>query len=104
MLISPAFWPYFEVRLPCGDVEAQRLCELLQRVDLDLDFDHVASRRPCALDCCPDAARDRDVVVLDENAVVEAEAMVRPAWNLSKSAGQTRPCCRAHPKHAPPRG
>ena len=51
----------------------------LQRVDFDLDFDHVASRRPCALDCRPDAARDREVVVLDENAVVEAEAMVRPA-------------------------
>ena len=50
--------------------------ELLQGVDLDLDFDHVASRRPGALDCRPDAARDRDVVVLDENAVVEAEAMV----------------------------
>ncbi len=56
----------------------ERLIELGERRDLDLDLDHVAGLRACALQSRPDAARRDDVIVLDEDGVVEPEAVVGP--------------------------
>src|SRR5205807_8564632 len=47
--------------------------------DLDLDLVQVADGFPGALDRRRHAARQRDVVVLDEHAVVQAEAVVARA-------------------------
>ena len=54
----------------------ERLGDLVQRVALDLDG---KTGRPRARDRLGDRAGDAQVVVLDQDAVVEAEAMVRAA-------------------------
>ena len=59
--------------------ERQRLLELLERVDLDLDLGDVARRGARPLDRRADAAGEGDVVVLDQDRVVEAEAVVGAA-------------------------
>jgi hypothetical protein len=61
------------------DAGAERLFELRQRVDLDLDLDQVADMAAHAADRLGDAAGDGDVIVLDQRGVVEAEAMVGSA-------------------------
>ena len=53
--------------------------ELIEGVDLDLDLHEMAGHRLRAFQHRADAARDRDVVVLDQDRVVEAEAMVEAA-------------------------
>ena len=58
---------------------AERLFELGERVDLDLDLDEMADMGADAADRLGDGAGDGDVVVLDEGRVVEAEAMVGAA-------------------------
>ena len=62
------------------DAGCQRLFELVQRIDLDLDLDHVADAGARARSiAAPDAARRGDMVVLDQNGVVEAEAVIDAA-------------------------
>jgi hypothetical protein len=58
------------------DADAERLFELSERVDLDLDLDKVADIGAGAADSLRDRTRDRDVVVLDQNRFVEAEAVI----------------------------
>ena len=59
--------------------QRQRGLQLLQRVDLQLDPDHVADARPRPRHRIGDAAREGDVVVLDQHRVVQAEAMIAAA-------------------------
>src|SRR6478752_3133972 len=59
--------------------ERQYLFELQQCIDLDLDLDEVPRMRFRALDRGADVARKRDVIVLDQNGVVEAEAVIAAA-------------------------
>src|SRR3984957_20463515 len=61
------------------DADAERLFELSERVDLDLDLDKVADIGAGAADSLRDRTRDRDVVVLDQNRIVEAEAVIGAA-------------------------
>ena len=56
-----------------------RLGKLIEIVDLDLDPDEVAGMSPGAPDRLADAAGDGDMVVLDEDGIVETEAVVRTA-------------------------
>ena len=58
---------------------AERLLELRERVDFDLDLDQMADVGAHAPDRLRDAAGDGDVIVLDEHRVVEAEAMIGAA-------------------------
>ena len=58
------------------DAELQRFFELFQAVDFDFDVDHVAGVGAGGFDGVCDAAGGHDVVVLDQDAVVEAEAVI----------------------------
>src|SRR5262245_23551390 len=58
------------------DAGSERLLQLGERIDLDLDLDQVADAAARAPDGRLDAAGRRNVVVLDEHRVVEAEAVV----------------------------
>jgi hypothetical protein len=62
-----------------GDANRDHFAELVERVDFDLDLHQMAGHRIGAFQHRADAARDRDVVVLDQDGVVEAEAMVEAA-------------------------
>ena len=62
----------------------KNLFKLGQRVDLDLDLDEVAGVRFCALDRGSDVASQRDVVVLDQDGIVEAEAVVAAATGADR--------------------
>ena len=62
-----------------GEADVEHLLELIERVDLDLDLDQMPGRRLGARQHRADAARDRDVVVLDQHRVVEAEAVIEAA-------------------------
>ncbi len=57
----------------------QHLAQLIERIDLDLDLHQMSGDGLRALEHGRDAARDRDVVVLDQDRVVEAEAMIEAA-------------------------
>ncbi len=59
--------------------ERQRLVQLFQSVHLDLDLHHVTDGGARPLDRRAEAAGQGAVVVLDQHAVVEAEAMVAAA-------------------------
>ena len=61
------------------DADAERLFELGERIDLDLDLDKMSDIGAGAADRLADRTRDRDVVVLDQNRVVEAEAVIGAA-------------------------
>ena len=50
-----------------------------KRVDLDLDLDQMAGGGAGACQYSGDTARDRDMVVLDEDGVVEPEAVIEAA-------------------------
>ena len=58
---------------------AQCVLKLGQAVDLDLDLHQVAGGRPGAAHSLGDRAAGRDVVVLDQDRVIEAEAVIDPA-------------------------
>ena len=72
---------------------ASASCELVQRVDLELDLDQMADAGARALDRRRDAAGERDVVVLDQHRVVEAETVVDAAADAAPriSATMRRP-------------
>jgi hypothetical protein len=55
------------------DAKRQRLLELHQRIDLDLDLDHVTGMGLGTRDRGADIAGERDVVVLDQHGIVEAK-------------------------------
>ena len=57
----------------------KRLAQLAEVGDLDLDLDEMAGEFAGALDRKRHPAGDRNVVVLDEDGVVEAEAVVGAA-------------------------
>ena len=57
----------------------QRLLELRQRIDLDLDLDHVTGMGLGTRDRGADIAGERDVVVLDQHGIVEAETVIAAA-------------------------
>ena len=57
----------------------QNLAQLVERVDLDLDFHQMAHKSLGGAQRGRDAAGDGDVVVLDEHRVVEAEAVIGAA-------------------------
>ena len=59
--------------------ECENLFELSERVDLDLDLDEVAGMGFRALDGGADAAGKRNVVVLDQNRIIEPEAVIAAA-------------------------
>ena len=59
--------------------DVEHLFELIERIDLDLDLDQMAGGLPGALEHGADAAGDRDVIVLDQHRVVEAEAVIEAA-------------------------
>ena len=61
------------------DAEHQRLAQLRKRIDFEFDLDEMPDRRARALDRRPDPAGDRNVVVLDEHRIVEAEAVIAAA-------------------------
>ena len=52
----------------------QRFGELVERIDLELDLDEVAGGGLGAPEGRADAARHRDVVVLDQHRIVEARS------------------------------
>ncbi len=58
---------------------AERLLELAERIDLELDLDEMADTGARALQRGADAAGDRDMVVLDQHRIVEAEAVIGAA-------------------------
>ena len=62
-----------------GQTGVEHLAQLLQRIDLDLDLNQMASMRPRALQHGDDAAGDRDVIVLDQDRIIEPETVVEPA-------------------------
>ena len=62
-----------------GEAAVQHLLKLRKRVDLDLDLDQMAGGSAGALQHRADAAGNRDVVVLDQDRVVEPEAVVEAA-------------------------
>ena len=62
-----------------GEADLEHFLELIERIDLDLDLDQVAGRLLGAREHRADAAGDRDVVVLDQHRVVEAEAVIEAA-------------------------
>ena len=55
------------------DANAERLFELGERIDFDLDLDQVPDIGAGAADGLARPARDREVVVLDQDRVVEAK-------------------------------
>ena len=57
----------------------ERLGKLAEIVDLDLDLDQMAGKGARLPDRGADRAGDGDVVVLDEDRVVEAEAVIGAA-------------------------
>ena len=57
----------------------QHFAQLVERIDLDLDLDQMADEILRRAQGGGDAARDRDMVVLDQHGVIEAEAMVDAA-------------------------
>lgn len=59
--------------------ERERLLKLGQRVDFHFDLDQMTCADAGSLDCSAHPACDCDVVVLDQDGVVEAEAMVATA-------------------------
>ncbi len=59
--------------------DCQSLSELSEGIDLDLDFHEMADRRFRALKRGANAARHGDVVVLDQDGVVQPEAMIATA-------------------------
>ena len=61
------------------DADFERLGELVERVDFELDLDEMAGMGAGAFERRPDAAGQRDVVVLDQHRVVEAEAVIGAA-------------------------
>ena len=54
----------------------ERLGELVERIDFELDLDEMPGMGARPLERRPDPAGDRHVVVLDQHRVVEAEAVV----------------------------
>ena len=61
------------------DPDVEHLAQLIERIDLDLDLDQMAGDGLGALEHRADAAGDRDVVVLDQDRVIEAEAVIEAA-------------------------
>ena len=61
------------------DAGVERLVELVERVDLELDLDQVAGMRRARSSAGAHAAGQRDVVVLDQHRVVEPEAVIGAA-------------------------
>ena len=62
-----------------GEPDREHLAQLIEGIDLDLDLDQMAGGGLGALQHGADAAGDRDVVVLDQDGVVEAEAVIEAA-------------------------
>ena len=62
-----------------GHTSVEHLAQLRERIDLDLDLDQMSDMRPRAFQHRRYAAGDRDVVVLDQDRVIEPEAMVETA-------------------------
>ena len=58
---------------------AQRLVELVERIDLDLDLDQMPDAGARGADGRRHAAGRGDMVVLDQHGVIEAEAVVDAA-------------------------
>ncbi len=61
------------------DAAVERLVELLERVDLDLHRKAPAEGRACAADRGADRAGDADVVVLDQDGVIQPDAVIDAA-------------------------
>ena len=59
-----------------GNSNIEHFSQLLERIDLDLDLDQMPSGLLGAREHRRDAAGHRDVVVLDQHRVVEAEAVI----------------------------
>ena len=57
----------------------ERLGQLVKRVDFELDLDQVPGMGPRPPQGRPDAAGQRDMVVLDQHRIVEAEAVIGAA-------------------------
>ena len=62
-----------------GLARGEHFFQLSEAVDLDLDLDEMPDRGPRLLERRLHAAGDRDVVVLDQHRVVEAEAVIEAA-------------------------
>ena len=62
-----------------GDPDLDDLAQLIERIDLDLDLDEMAGGGLRALEHGPDAAGDRDVIVLDQDRVIETESVIEAA-------------------------
>ena len=58
------------------DAQRKRLIQLGESVYLDFDSHHVTQSPAYTLDCRRDSARGCDVVVLDQDGVVEPEAVI----------------------------
>jgi len=56
----------------------QDLFQLGQRIDLDFDLDEMTDAHSRPLHCRANSAGDGDVVVLDQDGIIEAEAMIEP--------------------------
>ena len=56
----------------------QRFAQLLERVDLDFDLDHVPDARARRRDGRANRAASAEMIILDQDAVVETEAVIPP--------------------------
>ena len=66
------------------DPDLERLGELVERVDLELDLDEMSGMPPRAFERRPHAPGERDVIVLDQHRVVEAETVVGAAAEANR--------------------
>ena len=62
-----------------GDPDRDDLAQLIERIDLDLDLDEMAGGGLRAFEHGPDAAGDRDVIVLDQDRVIETKSVIEAA-------------------------
>jgi hypothetical protein len=67
------------VEQQCVDAGTEGFFELHQRVDFHLDLDEMADTALRAFDRLSYAASDDNMIVLDQNCIIEAKAMVGAA-------------------------
>ena len=57
----------------------ERIAQLLERVDLDFDLDHVADGGARRRDGCMDRTGDAEMIVFDQHAVIQTKAVIGTA-------------------------
>ena len=57
----------------------ERIAQLLERVDLDFDLDHVTDGGARRRDGCMDRTGDAEMIVFDQHAVIQTKAVIGTA-------------------------